>query len=362
MAKIALITDTHFGVRNDSQIFADHMAKFYHEVFFPYLDEHNIKTVRHLGDIGDRRKYVNYLTTRNMRRDFIDPCKERDIDLGIIIGNHDTFYKNTNEVNTMNQLYTDSTYEKLKWYDRPTEEVIDGTSIVLMPWICADTYEESVELMKNTKAQILMGHLEIAGFEMYRGSASEHGYGSDMFNKFDLVMSGHFHHKSTRGNINYLGAPYEMTWSDFDDARGFHIFDTDTRELTYIQNPYRMFHKLVYNDQDKSMDEVLAIDLEYLRDCYVKIVVQSKTNPYWFDMLIEKLEKIGIVDLKIVDDHLSLDLEDAEDLVNEAEDTLTIMKKFAASFLQDKDPETLRALNVLLSSLFQESLSMESDR
>lgn len=362
MAKIALITDTHWGVRNDSQVFAAHMGKFYEEVFFPYLDKHDIKIVRHLGDIVDRRKFVNYLTTRNLRKQFIEPCVERGIDLGVIIGNHDTFYKNSNEVNAMEQLYKDYNYTNLKWWDRPTEEVIDGTKILMMPWICADTYDESVEMMKNTDAQILFGHLEIAGFEMYRGSASEHGYGPDMFNKFDLVCSGHFHHKSTRGNINYLGAPYEMTWSDFDDPRGFHIFDTETRELEYIVNPFHMFHKLVYNDQDKTMAEVLAADLEHLKDCYVKIIVQSKTNPYWFDMLVEKLEKIGIVDLKIVDDHLNLDIEDADDIINEAEDTLTIIKKFAASYLQEKDPDTLRDLNVLLSQLYQESMSLEAER
>jgi DNA repair exonuclease SbcCD nuclease subunit len=362
MAKIALITDTHWGVRNDSQVFANHMAKFYSEVFFPYLDEHNIKIVRHGGDIVDRRKYVNYLTTRALRTQFIEPCVERGIDLGVIIGNHDTFYKNTNELNAMEQLYKDYQYQGLKWYSRPTEEVIDGTKILMMPWICADTYEESVEIMKTTDAQILYGHLEIAGFEMYRGAASDHGYDGNLFSKFDIVMSGHFHHKSTRGNINYLGAPYEMTWSDFDDPRGFHIFDTDTRELTYIQNPFKMFHKLVYNDQDKTMSDILAQDLEHLKDCYVKIIVQEKTNPYWFDMLIEKLEKIGIVDLKVVDDHLNLDLEDADSIINEAEDTLTIIKKFAASYLSEKDPDTLRDLNVLLSQLYNESLSMESDR
>jgi hypothetical protein len=123
-----------------------------------------------------------------------------------------------------------------------------------------------------------------------------------------------------------------------------------------------MFHKLVYNDQDKTMSDILGQDLDHLKDCYVKIIVQSKTNPYWFDMLIEQLEKIGVVDLKVVDDHLSLDIEDADDIINEAEDTLTIIKKFAASYLQEKDADTLRDLNVLLTQLYQESLNMESDR
>ena len=52
--KIALLNDTHFGVRNDSMIFDDFLHKLYEEVFFPYLDEHNIKTLIHLGDVVDR--------------------------------------------------------------------------------------------------------------------------------------------------------------------------------------------------------------------------------------------------------------------------------------------------------------------
>jgi UDP-2,3-diacylglucosamine pyrophosphatase LpxH len=359
MAKIALITDTHFGVRNDNQIFAAYQARFYEEVFFPYLDAHGIKIVRHLGDIVDRRKYVNYLTSRNLRRNFIDPCMDRGIDLGCIIGNHDTFYKNTNEVNSMNELYHYNRYDTLQWWEKPVEEVIDGCKILIMPWICTDNWEESMAIMEATDATVMFGHLEIAGFEMYRGNASEHGWGTKIFDKFDIVCSGHYHHKSTRGNINYLGAPYEMTWSDFDDERGFHVFDTETRELEYIVNPLKMFHKLVYNDQDKTMADILAMDLDPYKDTFLKLVVQEKTNPYWFDMLVEKIEKLGVADLKIIEDSLQLDLDDDE-LINEAEDTLTILRKYAATYLSEKDADTLRDLNVLLTTLYNEAQQMET--
>jgi DNA repair exonuclease SbcCD nuclease subunit len=51
------------------------------------------------------------------------------------------------------------------------------------------------------------------------------------FLKFELVMSGHFHTKSQKGNITYLGNTYQMYWNDYADQRGFHIFDTDTLKL-----------------------------------------------------------------------------------------------------------------------------------
>ena len=35
--KIALLNDTHFGARNDSNIFDEYFYKFYDNIFFPYL-------------------------------------------------------------------------------------------------------------------------------------------------------------------------------------------------------------------------------------------------------------------------------------------------------------------------------------
>lgn len=359
MAKVALITDTHFGARDDNQVIAAHQAKFYDEVFFPYIDEHDIRYVRHLGDIVDRRKYINYVTARNMRAHFVEPCVERDLDVGVIIGNHDTFYKNTNEVNSMDVLFRGHAYPKFKWYSDPTEEVIDGTKIVMMPWICPDNFTTAVEMINTTDAHCLFGHLEVAGFEMYKGSPTQHGYSPDMFSRFEVVCSGHFHHKSTRGNINYLGSPYEMTWSDFDDPRGFHVFDTETRELEFVRNPFNLFHKVMYNDSSSTVDDIMALPIDHVKAGYVKLIVHNKTNPYWFDLLVERIEKLGVVDLKVVDDRLSLDFEDADSIISEAEDTLTIMRKFASSYVNDNDAQASE-LDSLLTVLYNEALTMDS--
>jgi hypothetical protein len=360
MAKIALITDTHFGVRDDNQIIAGHQATFYNEVFFPYIDLHGIQYVRHLGDIVDRRKYINYVTARNLRKNFIDQCIKRELDVGVIIGNHDTFYKNTNEVNSMGELYSGFWYDKFKWYADPTEEIIDCTKIVMMPWICADNFAFAQNMIATTDAQCLFGHLEVAGFEMYKGSPTEHGYAPDMFSRFEVVCSGHFHHKSTRGNINYLGAPYEMTWSDYDDPRGFHVFDTDTRELTFIENPNHLFHKIYYNDQNFTLDDVLNYKIDHVKDTYVKLIVNNKTNPYWFDLLVERIEKLGVVDLKVVDDSLSLEFEDGDSLVNEVEDTLTMMRNFSAPYTNG-NASVAAELDGLLTSLYNEALTVGSE-
>ena len=65
--KIALLNDTHFGARNDSPAFLDYFMRFYNEIFFPYCKENNITTLIHLGDVVDRRKFINFKTAHTFR-------------------------------------------------------------------------------------------------------------------------------------------------------------------------------------------------------------------------------------------------------------------------------------------------------
>lgn len=351
--KIALITDTHWGARGDSNVFAEYFNEFYYNYFFPYLEQNNISRIFHLGDIVDRRKYINFVTARHLKK-FVETCHNKDIWLDVIVGNHDTSFKNTNDVNSMHELFSHSEYN-IRYFSDPTEVLIDDTRIAVLPWVCSGNYDESMKFLADTNAQILFGHLEIQGFEMYKGSVNDHGFTPAMFDKFDVVCSGHFHHKSTKGNINYLGAPYEMSWSDYNDVRGFHIFDTDTRELTFVQNPYTMFSKLHYNDSGKTMEDVLNVDFSEYKGKYVKVITHTKSNPYWFDKFIESLEKSGAVDIQVVEDNLNLNLEEDEDIVNEAEDTVTILKKVVDQMDTNVDK---KRLDNFLVSLYNEALSL----
>jgi len=354
--KIALVTDTHFGARNDNTAFADYFGKFYTDIFFPYLKENNIDTIIHLGDIVDRRKYINYQTQAHMQKAFIDPVIENNYTMHVIIGNHDTYYKNTNEINSMQQLYGTTGYEKIKWYDNnPAVINFDGCDIMLLPWLCSNNIEPFMKEVDKTTAQVLFGHLELKGFEMYRGAINDHGFDSSLFNKFDIVCSGHFHHKSTVGNINYLGSPYEITWSDFDDPRGFHIFDTDSRAIEFVKNPYTMFNKIFYDDENQTMEYVVNQNYERLANSYVKVIIKNKTNPYWFDMFMEKLEKVNPIHIQVVEDHLNLDLESDDDIVSEAEDTMTILHKYIDNLEVNVNKTQLETT---IKDLYSEALSV----
>ena len=349
--RVVLITDTHFGVRGDSLTFLDNSQKFFENVFFPYIDKENITTIIHLGDLVDRRKYININTANRMRSMFIDKISEKNIDYHQILGNHDCYFKNTNSINAVKELYGD-----IKIYDTSTEIEINETKILLVPWICAENKDETYDKIKSTNAQICLGHLEIQGFEMFKGSICSHGENRAIFDKFDMVCSGHFHHRSTSGNVNYLGSHGQFTWSDYSDSRGFHILDTDTRQLTFIENPYIMFTKTFYDDSNTTIDKILDKNFTVYENTICKIVVKNKLNPYWFDMFCDKMEKSGATDIQIVEDNLNFNTVNPDDVASETESTLDIFKKHIIQ-IDSKSINKIKLENVI-TDLYNEAINI----
>ena len=358
--RVAILGDTHFGCRNDSQVFSDYFEKFYKEVFFPYIDQNNIKTVIQLGDLFDRRKYINFASLKSCVEYFFKEVEKRDLEMIYLIGNHDIYFKNTLEVNSTELIIANNYRNPTTIVSKPTELTFpDGSMMLAVPWICDDNRDEVLACMEQTKAQVVVGHFEITGFEMYQGMMCEDGEGLDMFSKFDMVLSGHFHHKSHSRNVWYLGTPYEMTWSDYEDPKGFHIFDTEKREIVeFIQNPFVMFHKLFYDDANETREQILQMDVSHLNDAYVKLIIKTKDDPSTFDMFIDKLEKAGVADLQVVEDHLYLNLEDDKDIISEAEDTLSILRKSVA-MVEGCNEETRIKVENKLQSLYNDALAME---
>lgn len=355
MAKVALVTDLHFGARNDSKRVHDHFEKFYREVFFPELGKRQIDTVIDLGDTFDRRKFISFTSLKRAREMFFQPLHDAGINLHVIVGNHDSVYKNTLEVNSIDLLLEE--YRNITTYVNPTVIELGGCEIMLVPWICDVNQEETFLMADKTSAQVLFGHLELSGYEMYKGGFIDHGWSDQWLKKFDLVCSGHYHHKSTRGNINYLGCPYEMTWSDYDDPKGFHIFDTETRTLEFIENPFRLFYKVWYDDTNldiKGLTKQTDTFKQY-EGGVVKVIIKNKDNPMLFDMFIERLEAVDPLNIQVVTDHLHLDLEDDEDIIDEAEDTLTILKTYVDGLDIKNDKNELQQV---LKMLYDEALSI----
>ena len=349
--KVLLITDQHFGVRNDNQNFIDHYRKFYSEVVIPFVDANKIDTIINLGDTFDKRRSINFMSLDAAKEMWFDPLKERNVKMHMLVGNHDIYYKNTLAVNSMHELTKGMS--RITVHNKPTEVSLDGkNTAVFLPWICADNEDETKTLIEKTRAPIAFGHLQIEGIEQHRGSIAIDGHSQSMFKAFHKVFSGHFHHRSTTGNITYLGNPYEITWSDFNDKRGFHIYDTETMEVEFVENPYSMFHKIYYSDDKKDYG-----DLSKYENCYVKIIIEKRQNSYMFEALMDKLLDAGVGHISVIDNMFDIeDLGDDIESMEDVEDTMSVIKNCVDGLqIPNKDK-----LNKLMQDLYGEALMVET--
>lgn len=318
--KVAIICDTHFGIRKGSQIFHDYFKDFYDRTFFPALDSGSIDTVVHLGDCFDVRKGIDYWSLAWAKTNFFDPLKERGIHLYLIVGNHDIFYKDSLSINSPGLNLRE--YDNITIIDSPRTVSVRDTNVFMVPWLCTGNAESFTQELDATTADISMGHLELAGFYANKDYQCQHGTDPNVFKQFNTVFSGHFHKKSTRGNITYLGNPYQLYWNDEGDTRGFHLFDLETQELEFIENPRTMFHKVYYNEGNQKL-----INPNKLADGYVKVVVE-KSTPTKLSKFVDRLYEVGIHDLKVIE---TQDLSIDDDVEIEAEDTLTTFTNYVTA-------------------------------
>ena len=345
--KIAIITDQHFGARKGSQFVHDYFEEFYNNIFFPYLEEHQIDTVIDMGDTFDNRRNIDLASLEWSKRVYFDKLKSLGVHLHSIVGNHTAYYKDTNDVNSIDLLLTE--YDNISVYSEASQIKIDGLDILLLPWINQENKESTFDIIKKSKAKVAMGHLELNGFRAHTTHVMEHGMDIDPFEKFDKVYSGHYHTRSDNGKIYYLGNPYEIYWNDVNDTRGFHIFDTKTKKHTPVNNPYKLFHVVYYKDNNYKL-----FDARELKNKIVKVVVKQKTDQKQFEKFIDKLYSSGVQDLKIVENFVLQESEDFE--AEETENTISLLNRYIddSDFEYDKN-----IVKSILQNVYVETCEVE---
>lgn len=292
--KAIILNDTHFGYKNDSAIMLEYFLSFFEKQLFPYMKKHDIKLIFHLGDLFDRRKYINFKTLNEVQKRFLEPLKEMGVRCHIICGNHDTYYKNTNKINSLEELV--AAYPNWSVYSEATELELTTGCVALLPWINQENEESSAKFLSETTCSILLGHLELAGFQTIRGVFVDQGYDPKHFEKFEYVLTGHYHVKSDRNNIHYLGAQYQMGFTDVDEHKGFHVFDFQSRELTFVENKQKIFYTLDYYESNKK-----NIDFDSYKNCFVKIFIKELTKNQLFEKYLDKFYDAGVIELSVAE-------------------------------------------------------------
>ena len=317
--KVAIISDTHFGARKNSKIFHDYFKEFYDNVFFPTLDKEGIKTIIHMGDVFDSRKGIDFSALSWAKNNVFDPIKERGIHLHLLVGNHDAYYKNTNQVNAVDLLLRE--YENIIVYSDPKEVCIGNLNTLFIPWINQENESKTLKIIEKSKAEVVMGHLELNGFYCHRGHVMDCGREPQSYDKFKKVFSGHYHTRSSNNKIFYLGNPYEIYWDDVNDNRGFHLFSTETLEHTAVDNTFRMFYNIYYEDTPHQM-----LNVDQYENKIVKVIVRKKSDLKQFEKFIDKLYGANVHDLKVVE-NFEISIDDNFES-EESEDTFSTLSRY----------------------------------
>jgi DNA repair exonuclease SbcCD nuclease subunit len=336
--KVAILNDTHCGVRNSSDIFADNAATFYSDILFPYLRDNNISKILHLGDVFDNRKFINFKSLNKFRHVFLNKLREYNIHMDVIAGNHDVFYKNTNDLNSLKELLGHYMNE-VRIIHEPTEITYGEVKFGLVPWIAPDNEQKSLEFLRTTTATHIGGHFELNGFEVMKGVEMTHGMGTEVFDRFDAVYSGHFHTKSSKYNIHYLGSQLEFFWNDAGDPKFFHIFDTETKTLTAVRNPHTLFERIYYDD---TKQDFLQFDTSRFEGKFVKIVVINKTDLFTFDRFIDRVQAKKIHELKIAENFTEFAGDNVEDQNILLEDTTTLLNSYVDAVDTELDKDRIK--------------------
>jgi len=353
--KVALLGDTHFSARGSSQIFNEYFLRFFNNIFFPYLRDNHIHHVIQAGDFFDRRKFIDYRTLHSTREEVVERFEDEQIQLHIIPGNHDEALKNSGKINSLNELFGD----RYSYVDIIQEvgEVrdFDGIKIGFVPWINAENEKQAIEYLKKTGEDVIVGHFEIVGCEFMKGVKSDKGFQQKVFNHIPLVVSGHYHTSSRNKNIQYLGTPYEIMWSDYNDPKGFWILETNDLSLQFVSNPYTIHHKIFYKEQETYSDDYL----NEITGKYVKIYIISKDDEYEFQKFLDRVNSKHPLSVAIYQSEETVEMNDVSNYNVNTQSALDVLKSKVEEI--DDDNIDREKMKTITEEIYKEAEDMLKD-
>ena len=349
MNKIAILTDLHFGYKEGTS-----QSKSMYQYIKSCLNEiknQNIDSVFILGDLFDNRESINFLTIKNTYENFIQPIIDNNLKVYIIAGNHDCYYKNTNEVYSVELLFKH--IKNLHLVKNYGEEIIlNNTNILLMPWINSENYETNMKIINDSNSDYLMGHFEINGFTMVRGIKCSNGISQDIFNKFKKVFSGHFHLRESKGNITYIGTPYEKDWNDHCSPKGYTILDLENGNIEFINNENNYFVTIEYNEN-------ATIDEKTLENKEIKLIINNINKQSDLDKFLNEIYKSNPSKLQIIDNTyivVNKDNNQQNNIDYHCNDNIKLFNQYIDNLQINDQTIDKTKLNNILIEVYNESL------
>lgn len=308
--KIAFITDLHFGVSNFAVSTFEEQMKFFEEQFFPYLIKHKIEHVICCGDFFHSREKIDWLLLDEIKDRFFAWFDTNGVIFHVLVGNHDTYYKDKISQNSLTK--TTKEYQNIIVYDKTEVKEIEKYTIGFVPWIIK---ADDNTFPKN--CDIMVGHLELKDFPMIKGITSKTGHSYTQFSDYKYVFSGHYHINFQRDNVIMIGAPYQLTWNDFNTLKGFYVID-DNFNIKFIQNEITpKYIKIWYDNGDISIDGIGDIksvskeeSISIAKNHYSRIYVKRSDDQLALETYHSSLSSVSCNDYKITIIHLQDVVED----------------------------------------------------
>lgn len=348
--QIAFITDTHFGARGNCEHFNENFLKFFSDIFFPEIKKRGIKTVIHLGDLGNYRKQINTKILTSWKKQFFEPL--RDFNCYFIVGNHDCYYKSTNLYNLQHSLSLETNFG----FTIADVELVTlpEFSIDLLPWVSSEQRSSLLSSIEKSTSKYLLGHLEFTSSET---PYTDSQISLDVLDKYQKVFSGHFHKRvQVSPTISYIGSAYPITWADYDQDRGFSLFNPLDGSIEFIKNPLSLFHKVYFN----SPEDLKTIDVSLCSGKHTLISISSSSNNLGetLDFLIKQIETTNPLSLVIKKDESFIQEGYAPSDINFSKDTFFYMKQYINNVFKDNsldlsEEKVLKQLHLLYSHALQ---------
>jgi DNA repair exonuclease SbcCD nuclease subunit len=303
--KIFLLSDIHFGKSKGSEIFASELKKFLRDVFWPRVDSVNgEKAIIIAGDLFDIRSHIYVNTILDAQRELFDKIAERRIKTYILLGNHDIVYKNSLFPNSIAALVKN--HDDIEIISEIKTIPFSQLPITFCPWIVND---EMCDEIKAHSGPLCIGHFEISTFEIAPGHKFDNDkFTLDLVAGFEKVYSGHFHFRSSKENITYIGTPYQQTRSEAGQAKGFFELTINDGKLVdekFIKNPSLLYQSIeVHEDTDVIFEE--------FKEKIVDVFPHSNTPQTKINEIVEGLESAGAWSVSVKYPKVDIDDDDVE--------------------------------------------------
>jgi DNA repair exonuclease SbcCD nuclease subunit len=278
-SKVAIFSDLHLGVHLDSTTWHQ-VAIDWCDWFIVELQQRKIQDIIFLGDFYHHRSDVS-VSTLHVASVILEKLK--DFNIIMIVGNHDSYYKQRSDINSLSIL---GGRNNIKILSETTVTRLFGRTCIFLPW--------SADISNLEDADIIFGHLEIESFKMNSFKTCDHGMKTqDLLKKSNLIMSGHFHLRDERkydnGTIIYVGNPFEMDFGDTGSTKGIYILDIEKMKYDFVENNLSPKHKKISLTELTNTKNITSSDInQIINGNFVKFVVDKKANSEVIDTLIQK--------------------------------------------------------------------------